>query len=158
KEMPVRVLQKHGIITAEEGLVSLSAAKLTIQQRAHIRMLCEQRLQSFVQKRGLAIWDHRMLEDDPVPDSLRYLALKAAGGRCQLCGATAKERLLDVDHIIPRARGGKNELANLQVLCMTCNRSKRDQDDTDFRQWPLPDSDPECAFCARDIFSRTLIE
>jgi diadenosine tetraphosphate (Ap4A) HIT family hydrolase len=121
-------------------------------------MLCEQRLQSFVQKRGLAIWDYRMLDDDPVPDSLRFLALKAAGGRCQLCGASAKDRPLDVDHIIPQARGGKNELANLQVLCSKCNRSKRDQDQTDFRAWPLPDSDPQCVFCAADIVSRALAE
>lgn len=158
KEMPVKVLRKHGVINASDGLVSLTTPQLTVEQRAHIRMLCEQRLQTFVQKRGLGIWDYRMLEDDPVPDSLRYLALKAAGGRCQLCGATAKERPLDVDHIIPRARGGKNELANLQVLCFKCNRSKRDRDDTDFRNWPIPDSDRQCLFCASDVVSRALME
>jgi diadenosine tetraphosphate (Ap4A) HIT family hydrolase/5-methylcytosine-specific restriction endonuclease McrA len=151
KEMPVRVLRKHGIISVEGGLVSLRTPQLSLQQRSHVRMLCEQRLQTFVQKRGLAIWDYRMLEDDPIPDSLRYLALKAAGGRCQLCGITAKERPLDVDHIIPRARGGRNELANLQVLCAKCNRSKRDRDSTDFRSWPLPDSDPQCYFCKPEM-------
>lgn len=33
-------------------------------------------------------------------------------------------RSLDVDHIRPRARGGKTELANLQTLCAPCNRRK----------------------------------
>ena len=133
KEMPVKVLRKHGVINVEGPLVSLALPPLTLEQRAVIRMACEQRLQSFIHKRGLSIWDYRLLEEDPVPDSLRYLALKASGGRCQLCGATKNERPLDVDHIIPRNRGGKNELANLQVLCAKCNRSKRDKDDTDFR-------------------------
>jgi hypothetical protein len=55
-------------------------------EKAHIRMLCEQRLQSFVQKRGIGIWDYRLLDEEPIPDSFRYLVLKAAGGRCQLCG------------------------------------------------------------------------
>jgi hypothetical protein len=49
-------------------------------------MLCEQRLQSFVQKRGIGIWDYRLLDEEPIPGSLRFQVLKAAGGRCQLCG------------------------------------------------------------------------
>jgi hypothetical protein len=52
--------------------------------------------------------------------------------RTLLCGIAAKERLLDVDHIIPRSRDGKTELANLRALSSKCNRSKRNQDDTDF--------------------------
>jgi len=59
-------------------------------------MPCEQRLQSFVQKRGIGIWDYRLLDEEPIPDSFRYLVLKAAGGRYQLCGIAAKERPLDV--------------------------------------------------------------
>jgi diadenosine tetraphosphate (Ap4A) HIT family hydrolase/5-methylcytosine-specific restriction endonuclease McrA len=151
KEMPVKVLRKHGVITVEGQLVSLAVPPLSLEQRARIRMACEQRLQSFVQRRGLAIWDYRLLEDDPVPDSLRYLALKASGGRCQLCGATKNERPLDVDHIIPRNRGGKNELANLQVLCSKCNRSKQDKDDTDFRNVVPVERETDCIFCSDSL-------
>jgi ATP adenylyltransferase len=157
KEMPVKVLRKHGVITVEGQLVSLAIPPLTIEQRARIRIACEQRLQAFVQKRGLAIWDYRLLEDDPVPDSLRFLALKAAEGRCQLCGATKNQRPLDVDHIIPRNRGGKNELANLQVLCSKCNRSKRDKDETDFRNVIPVERDPHCTFCS-DAVQKAPIE
>jgi ATP adenylyltransferase len=121
--MPVKVLKRHGAIESDGKLVTLAVSDLIIEQKANIRMLCEQRLQVFVQ--GLSIWDYRMLDDDPVPDSLRFLALKVAGGRCQLCGVTKNERPLYVDYILPRARGGKNDLANLQVLCSKCNRSKR---------------------------------
>ena len=41
-------------------------------------------------------------------------------------------------------------MANLQVLCSKCNRSKRDQDDTDFRI-PLVDRDPQYPFCEESI-------
>jgi len=102
--MPLKVLKRHEVITSNGQLVSLSAKELTLQQKAHLRMICEQKLQSFVQKRGIGIWDYRLLDEEPIPDSLRFLVLKAAGGRCQLCGISAKERPVDTDHIIPRSR------------------------------------------------------
>ena len=149
KEMPIKVLKRHEVITVNGQLVTLNTKGLTLQEKAHIRMICEQKLQSFVQKRGIGIWDYRLLDEEPIPDSMRFTVLKAAGGRCQLCGISAKERPLDVDHIIPRSRGGKTELTNLQALCSKCNRSKRNQDETDFRSWPHPSADPDCAFWAR---------
>ncbi len=156
KEMPLTVLKRHKVVTSDGKLVSLNVGNLTLEQSAHIRMICEQRLQSFIQKRGIAIWDYRLLDDDPVTDSLRFRVLKAAGGRCQLCGITAKQCPLDVDHIIPRSRGGKTELANLQALCSKCNRSKRNQDDTDFRSWPPASSDPTCAFCQTSMLPQII--
>jgi ATP adenylyltransferase len=153
KEMPLKVLRRHSVIDSDGQLVSLNTKNLTLEQKAHIRMVCEQKLQSFVQERGIGIWDYRLLDDDPIPDSLRFLVLKAAGGRCQLCGILAKERPIDVDHIIPRSRGGKTELANLQALCSKCNRSKRNQDETDFRSWALPSADPTCVFCQPEAIS-----
>jgi diadenosine tetraphosphate (Ap4A) HIT family hydrolase/5-methylcytosine-specific restriction endonuclease McrA len=156
KEMPLKVLRRHEVITSDGQLVSLNTKTLTLQQKAHIRMICEQKLQSFVQKRGIGIWDYRLLDEEPIPDSLRFLVLKAAGGRCQLCGVSVKERPLDVDHIIPRSRGGKTELANLQALCSKCNRSKRNQDDTDFRSWPHPSADPNCVFCGPDLVPKAV--
>jgi ATP adenylyltransferase len=36
-------------------------------------------------------------------------------------------------HIVPRNKGGADEISNLQALCYTCNAMKRDRDDTDFR-------------------------
>jgi diadenosine tetraphosphate (Ap4A) HIT family hydrolase/5-methylcytosine-specific restriction endonuclease McrA len=42
-------------------------------------------------------------------------------------------RALEVDHIVPRSRGGTDDPDNLQALCYRCNAMKRDRDDTDFR-------------------------
>ena len=156
KEMPLKVLKKHGVTNCHDEVVSLAVPKLTLEQKAHIRMLCEQRLQSFVQKRGISIWDYRLLDEDPISDSLRFQVLKAAEARCQLCGISAKKRPLDVDHIIPRSRGGKTEHANLQALCSKCNRSKKNQDQTDFRSWPNPATAPDCAFCSPDMASKAV--
>ena len=45
-------------------------------------------------------------------------------GVCAGCGEALPERLLAVDHIKPRAKGGTDELANLQLLCSYCNSVK----------------------------------
>lgn len=40
---------------------------------------------------------------------------------CAFCGSKEK---LSIDHIIPISAGGKNELSNVQILCLTCNIRK----------------------------------
>ena len=34
------------------------------------------------------------------------------------------ERLMTIDHILPKSKGGPNELSNYQMLCTVCNRNK----------------------------------
>lgn len=147
KIMPVRVLSKHGIIKKKGDLVTLEVENLSLEQKAELKKICEGKIQDYISSRGLSIWDYRLLDSDPVPDSLRFLVLKESNGRCALCGATRNERVLDVDHIIPRSLGGKTEYANLQVLCSKCNRSKRNKDKTDFRNFITKSYDDQCLFC-----------
>jgi 5-methylcytosine-specific restriction endonuclease McrA len=47
--------------------------------------------------------------------------------RCDQCGQTPAGHgvVLHVDHKIPRAWGGADELANLQALCSECNEGKK---------------------------------
>ena len=157
KEMPLKVLGKHGIINREGNLVSLSTGKLSFEQKSEIKMLCEKALREFIVKKGLGISDYRMLDTDPIPDSLRYRVLKESGGRCSLCGATKNERPLDVDHIKPRSKGGKNTYENFQALCSKCNRSKGNKDDTDFRG-DIVESVDGCPFCYNTIKGRLVDE
>lgn len=156
KEMPVKVLSRRGVVTKAGELISLNVDSLTLEKKAQIRSICEQKLHEYVQKRGLGIWDHRLLDPDPVSDSVRYEVLKTGGGMCALCGCTKDDRPLDVDHIIPRSRGGSNDISNLQVLCSKCNRSKGNKDDTDFRNNLDVDKHTDCIFCSEDIHSRTI--
>lgn len=105
----------------------------------------------------MRIWDYRLLDSDPVPDSFRYIVLRESGGRCALCGATKNDRPLAVDHFVPRSKGGKTEYGNLQMLCAKCNRSKGNKDDTDFREAP-PESIKDCRFCYENITNRIVEE
>ena len=121
-------------------------------------MSCEKRLQQFIMERGLDLWGYRLLDTDPIPGSLRYRVLKESDGRCALCGATKKERPLDVDHIIPKSKGGKNVRENLQVLCSLCNQEKGNKDNTDFRDEVTSDPVPDCKFCYQNIKGRVIEE
>ena len=148
KSMPVKVLLNHDVITKEKNQVSLNTETLSFSQRQKLISLCDSKLNEFLESRGLKLWDYRLI-DNPVPDSLRYKVLKKSNFRCDLCGATKNDRPLDVDHIIPRSRKGKTEESNLQVLCSKCNRSKRNKDDTDFRDTEFVDKDNNCPFCKK---------
>ncbi|MGW4393840.1 HNH endonuclease [Amycolatopsis nivea] len=51
-------------------------------------------------------------------------------GRCSLCerdlnGTQSPINRAEYDHIVPLARGGLNDVSNLQLLCRECNNEKR---------------------------------
>jgi hypothetical protein len=58
-----------------------------------------------------------------------YLLLKW-NHACAYCGK--KNIPLQVEHIIPRARGGSNRISNLAIACEVCNRKKGTQDISEF--------------------------
>src|SRR6266498_3575497 len=95
--------------------------------------LCQKRLETFVEARGRAIYDHRRVSIGYISGTLKYEVLKRARFRCELCGVSADEKALEADHIVPRNHGGTGDLTNLQALCYSCNAMKLDRDDTDFR-------------------------
>ena len=45
------------------------------------------------------------------------------GHRCQYCGASAE----NIDHVIPRSRGGPHAWDNVVAACRPCNSRKRDR-------------------------------
>ena len=53
--------------------------------------------------------------------SKRKRILLRGKGRCMKCGS---KKNLEIDHVVPLARGGSNRLENLQLLCRDCNRRK----------------------------------
>ena len=65
-----------------------------------------------------------------IPLNDRWAVLKRDHYRCVLCGASPSNDHnveLEIDHIIPVAKGGGNELENLQTLCWKCNQGKKDR-------------------------------
>lgn len=140
---PKITLTKHGVIDYERrGSVFLLRMMPEDQAaREEAIRICELKIQEWVEKK-------RSKEKAPEAGaSVRYEVLKAAGGKCALCGISAELRPIDIDHIIPRALANKNgkvrkdgrlidvnSRENLQALCFSCNRAKRDTDQTDFRR------------------------
>lgn len=58
----------------------------------------------------------------------RAQILARDGYRCQYCGITrADGAILEVDHKVPKAKGGADRISNLITSCRECNRSKRDK-------------------------------
>jgi len=58
---------------------------------------------------------------DPVFRSTRRLLARIFDFCCAWCGV---QELLDIDHIVPVAQGGRSTIENLQPLCPTCHRWK----------------------------------
>src|SRR5260221_1187434 len=87
KRMPLPVLKRRGVIKVEKNIVQMEVGKLTLQEKAAIRLECDGLSQNFIQKRGLRIWDYPMIDDDPVADSLRDPGLKRDGGEMLHCRA-----------------------------------------------------------------------
>ncbi len=50
--------------------------------------------------------------------------------RCSYCGAT--DIPLQVEHIVPRSRGGSNRVSNLALACESCNLKKGNQTASEF--------------------------
>jgi len=44
--------------------------------------------------------------------------------KCVKCGKSFRKGDMDIDHILPKKRGGENTRENLQCICKHCNRSK----------------------------------
>ena len=55
------------------------------------------------------------------------------GSKCQNCGITNEEHLINqgqnlhFDHIYPLSKGGLTIVDNMQLLCRSCNSSKKDK-------------------------------
>lgn len=74
----------------------------------------------------------------PLSNSYRFdLFHKRQGRKCRICRAPLKffrvhvnvfcrgeYRQANLDHIVPRARGGQNDPRNLRWLCDSCNLAK----------------------------------
>lgn len=55
-----------------------------------------------------------------ISKKLRFEVFKRDSFKCQYCGESAPDVLLEVDHIKPVASGGDNEITNLITVCKDC--------------------------------------
>ncbi len=145
-----RVLRKRRVISKEgKQFELLDFNTLSPAQVTQLIDVCQKKLEDFKKRRGEKIWQHRKMSDGYISGTIRYEVLKQAKFRCELCGISAEDKALEVDHIVPRNKGGSDDPSNFQALCYSCNAMKRDRDDTDFRKIKLEYELREigCDFC-----------
>lgn len=71
------------------------------------------------------IWDAICrVERGKVSNKMRFAIYNRDGYRCCMCHRKRDD--LEIDHIIPIAKGGKSTYNNLQTLCHRCNKLKGD--------------------------------
>jgi diadenosine tetraphosphate (Ap4A) HIT family hydrolase/5-methylcytosine-specific restriction endonuclease McrA len=149
KRYPALVLAQHGVVRREKdhyllnGYLELSSAEV-----GDLRRDCDEKVRVHLEGRDDP-WKHRRRGGRPISGTIRYEVLKRASSRCELCGTSNEEKAIEVDHIEPKNHGGTDDIDNLQALCYSCNASKRDRDNTDFRDIrQLYDArNAECLFC-----------
>lgn len=161
KNMVGKVLTKNRGITIKEGNGYLlkDAETLAPSEISELVDLCQSRIAEYEAKRKGAQWDHRRRGRHPVSGSIRYEVLKRAKFRCELCGISADEKNLEVDHIHPKSLGGKDAISNYQALCYTCNAQKRNTDNEDFRglKSDYDHRADDCLFCEIQLNDRSRI-
>ena len=57
----------------------------------------------------------------------RQTLLQRYGNVCYYCGLTTSKDKLQMDHIVPRSKGGNNHISNLVLSCEKCNKVKSDK-------------------------------
>lgn len=78
--------------------------------------------------RDREIWDAICrVERGKVSNKMRFSIYARDGYRCRHCGISQRYATLEIDHIIPIAKGGKSTYDNLQTLCHKCNVEKGDK-------------------------------
>jgi hypothetical protein len=95
---PKATLTKHGVVSYDRRERAFTLAFDLTDEVAvtEAKRICERKIAEWIQKKA---------ERDPsggVDASTRYRVLKAAHGRCELCGISSKLSPIDIDHIVPR--------------------------------------------------------
>lgn len=59
---------------------------------------------------------------------VRFEVFKRDSFKCQYCGKSSPDVVLEVDHIHPVSKGGENDIMNLVTSCRDCNAGKSDRE------------------------------
>ncbi len=133
---PVRQVEKITLALSSNPKV-LKADKITLltNTQVEIRFLAPAVLEEKLSRlKGLLAHSNPGISNGELLDRLCDLGLKEwskqsslkrrhifarAKNQCEICSSTFA---LEVDHILPRAKGGSDHITNLRLLCRSCNQ------------------------------------
>ena len=151
KIMPGNVLAKNlDMIVKDKNNYSIkNFSKLSNIEREEIKNLCDKKIRDHINSRGNKIWEHRSKASGYISGSIRWQVLERAKSRCEACGISNNDKAIEVDHIIPKSLGGKDDLSNFQALCYSCNSMKKNKSKTNFKtiKNSYNKREKNCLFC-----------
>jgi hypothetical protein len=77
---------------------------------------------------------------------VRERILNKYNNKCCFCESTKR---LEIDHIIPISKGGREDEENMQILCKTCNISKGNR--INIADWMIYDKREDCILINKKI-------
>jgi RNA-directed DNA polymerase len=81
----------------------------------------------------IVYWASRLGKDPEISTSIAKM-LKKQKGKCNHCGLTFVTKDWEIDHIIPKSKGGKDYIENLQLLHKHCHDVKTANDGSNQRK------------------------
>ena len=101
---PKQTLTKHGIVEYDrkrkEFVLNFKLTPQALLEKA--KSVCESRIEEWIVRHPSSTGQ------SSVGASIRYRVLKAARGKCELCGISAKVSPIDIDHIVPASSSSTN--------------------------------------------------
>jgi hypothetical protein len=74
-----------------------------------------------IRPENIKLWQNSLISSSL---GKRFKLLQKHNFKCMYCGRSPPEVQLELEHIFPKCKGGKDEEDNLGVACRDCNRGK----------------------------------
>lgn len=119
-----RTIRRHKKVLSEKGLIKVIRSTGTFPSNYHLKVK-EVEYNWLAKKLLSSKYFNIPKKNRPyISSKIRWNVFEKDNYQCVFCG---NKKELEVDHIIPIAKGGKHTMANFQTLCRKCNEKKSDE-------------------------------